>query len=68
MQSRVFRFRLFLKEGIYIFEETIERSTVILTRLSYPISNTIKINPENLSKILLHKQEPYNFFSGGPMW
>lgn len=30
----------------------------MLTRLSYPISTTTKINLENLSKMLLHKQEP----------
>lgn len=50
MQSRVL-FRLFLKEKIYIFKETIERSTVMLTELSYPISITMEINSENLSKV-----------------
>lgn len=58
-------FQLFLKEGIYIFEETTERTAVMLTRLSYPISVTMKINPENPSKILLHKQEPHKFVLQG---
>lgn len=53
-----FSFQVIFKTGIYIFEDTIKRTTVMLTRLSYPISTTTKINLENLSKMLLHKQEP----------
>ena len=52
-------FRLFLKEGIYIFYWN-KYSYADKTLLSYKHHNEDK--SWSLSKILLHKQEPYTFF------
>ena len=56
MQTSVFLFRLFLKEGIYLFYWN-KYSYADKTLLSYKHHSEDK--SWNLSKILLHKQEPY---------
>lgn len=53
---------IFEAKGLYTWRDYRKNYTVLLTKLPYPIIITMKINPENLYKILLHKQEPYKFF------